>query len=171
MPTVETAAIYPGLCLVEATELSEGRGTTRPFHTVGAPWVDSARVVAGLRRCQLPGVAFRETVFRPMFGKCVGEICKGVEIHVLDRQELRPLALGVSLLQVFRDSDPGSFRWRRDPYEFVSAVPAVDLLTGSDLVRRTVEAGGDLEPVLLQWEEEVLDFEASLAGVLLYHLV
>jgi len=89
MPTLETAAIYPGLCLVEATTLSEGRGTTRPFHLVGAPWVDAERLVGELRDLGLPGIAMRSMRFRPEFGKHAGSVCAGVELHVTDRRTRR----------------------------------------------------------------------------------
>jgi uncharacterized protein YbbC (DUF1343 family) len=169
MPVLETAGIYPGLCLIEATELSEGRGTTRPFHLVGAPWVDGRRLVATMRRHGLPGVGFRTAVFRPMFGKWVGEVCNGVEIHLTDREAIRPLAVGMILVKELHDSNPECFEWRRDPYEFITDPPALDLLTGSDLARRAIEAGEPLEPLLEQWKVEVAEFNSTLEGILLYH--
>ena len=169
MPTVDTTVLYPGLCLIEATILSEGRGTTRPFHLVGAPWVDPGRLVASLRRLGLDGVGFRPAWFRPQFQKHAGRVCGGVELHVLDRVRLEPLRLGLELLRAFRDHDLDRFRWRPDPYEFVADVPALDLLTGSSRARRVLEAGEPLEQLLADWAEEVAAFEAALDGVLLYH--
>lgn len=169
MPTLETAALYPGLCLVEATTLSEGRGTTRPFHLVGAPWVEPERLVAALRRSGLDGVGFRAARFRPEFQKHAGRVCGGVELHVLDRDRLHPLRLGLELLRAFRDHDPERFGWRPDPYEFVAEVPALDLLTGSAEARRVLEAREPLEPLLADWAAEVAAFEETLDGVLLYH--
>jgi len=168
MPTLDTAALYPGLCLVEATTLSEGRGTTRPFHLVGAPWVEPERLVASLRRLGLEGVGFRAARFRPEFQKHSGAVCGGVELHVLDRDGFDPLWLGLELLRAFRDHDPERFGWRPDPYEFVADVPALDLLTGSAEARRTLEAGEPLEPLLEDWADEVAAFAAALEGVLLY---
>jgi len=168
MPTLETAAIYPGLCLVEATTLSEGRGTTRPFHLVGAPWVDAERLVGELRGLGLPGIALRSTRFRPEFGKHVGSVCSGVELHVTDRRTLQPVALGLHILKTVHDLHPDDFGWRTDPYEFVSDVPALDLLTGSDAARSCLEHGDPLEPLLEEWQTVVKDFDQTLGGILLY---
>jgi uncharacterized protein YbbC (DUF1343 family) len=169
MPTLETAAIYPGLCLVEATTLSEGRGTTRPFHLVGAPWIDGPRLAAKLCGLDLPGIGFRATRFRPEFGKHGGSVCVGVELHVTDRHALQPLALGLHLLKSIHDLHQENFAWRPDPYEFVGDVPALDLLTGSDAARRAIENNHPLEPLLKEWHTEVEAFERDLDGVLLYH--
>lgn len=168
MPTLETAAIYPGLCLVEATTLSEGRGTTRPFHLVGAPWVDAERLVGELRGLGLPGIAMRSMRFRPEFGKHAGSVCAGVELHVTDRRTLQPVALGLHLLKTVHDLHPDDFGWRTDPYEFVSDVPALDLLTGSAAARSCLEQGDPLEPLLEEWRIAVKDFDETLGGILLY---
>lgn len=169
MPTLETAALYPGLCLVEATTLSEGRGTTRPFHLVGAPWVDAQRVTADMRGLGLPGVAVRAAQFRPQFSKHAGAVCGGVELFVTDRTALEPVALGLHLLQIFHELDPEAFGWRAEPYEFIVEVPALDLLTGSATARRCIENGEPLEPLLEAWRAAVAEFEAVLDGVLLHH--
>ena len=168
MPTLDTAFLYPGLCLVEATTLSEGRGTTRPFHLVGAPWVDADELVTALRGRHIQGVAFRAVRFRPQFQKHALEVCRGVEIHITDRMALQPLALGLELLDVVRQLDPERFAWRPDPYEFVADVPALDLLTGSAAAREALERGEDLEPILAHWRREVAAFEETLDGILLY---
>jgi uncharacterized protein YbbC (DUF1343 family) len=169
MPTLETACLYPGLCLVEATNLSEGRGTTRPFHLVGSPWLDAEELVSRLRALDLPGIAFRPARFRPQFGKHDGEICAGVELHVDDRENLEPVALGLHLLKTIHDLHPDDFAWRSDPYEFVRDVPALDLLTGSTVARECIENGLDLSPLFESWKESVTNFENRLEGVLLYH--
>lgn len=171
MPSLETALLYPGLCLIEATTLSEGRGTTRPFHLVGAPWVDARRLVDRLRGLHLPGVAFRASWFRPEFQKHAHQVCAGIELHVTDRNALQPLALGIHLLKAFHDLHPQDFSWRSQPYEFVSDVPALDLLTGSAETRETVENGGSPGTLLARWHEAVELFDGSLEGVLLYHEV
>jgi len=168
MPTLDTAALYPGLCLVEATALSEGRGTTRPFHLVGAPWVDAEELVTTLRGRDIQGVAFRAVRFCPQFQKHALEVCQGVEIHVTDRLVLQPLALGLELLRAVRQLDPERFAWRPDSYEFVADVPALDLLTGSAAAREALESGEDFEPLLADWRQEVAAFEETLDGILLY---
>ena len=169
MPTLETAALYPGLCLVEATTLSEGRGTTRPFHLVGAPWADAERAASRLRQLALPGLAVRAARFRPEFGKHAGTVCGGVELFVVDRTALEPVALGLHVLRLFHDLDPESFAWRSEPYEFVDRVPALDLLTGSADARQLIENGASFEPLLDAWRAVVAGFEASLEGVLLHN--
>jgi len=169
MPTLETAAVYPGLCLIEATTLSEGRGTTRPFHLVGAPWADAERVLSELRALDLPGVAFRAARFRPQFGKHANQACAGVELHVTDRDRLQPVALGLQVVKTFHDCCPDDFAWRAEPYEFVSEVPALDLLTGSPAARLCIEEGAPLGPLLDEWKDWVRTFEEELEGVLLYH--
>jgi uncharacterized protein YbbC (DUF1343 family) len=169
MPTLETAALYPGLCLVEATTLSEGRGTTRPFHLVGAPWLDAEAMVAALRTLEPPGVAFRAARFRPEFGKHAGEVCAGIELHVTDRRALDPVALGLGLLKVAHDLHPDDFAWRREPYEFVSDVPALDLLTGSPEARRRIESGEPLDELLEGWCSWIVQWESTLEGIVLYH--
>jgi uncharacterized protein YbbC (DUF1343 family) len=169
MPSLETATLYPGLCLVEATTLSEGRGTTRPFHQVGAPWIDAEKLVSRLRDLDLPGIAFRTARFRPQFGKHSDEICAGVELFVADREWLAPVALGLHLVRIIHDLHPGNFSWRSDPYEFVIDVPALDLLTGSAAAREAIDGGLDFEPLFESWRKSLLDFEGRLEGILLYH--
>jgi uncharacterized protein YbbC (DUF1343 family) len=169
MPSLETATLYPGLCLVEATTLSEGRGTTRPFHQVGAPWIDAEKLVSRLRDLDLPGIAFRTARFRPQFGKHSDEICAGVELFVADRERLAPVALGLHLVRIIHDLHPGNFSWRSDPYEFVIDVPALDLLTGSAAAREAIDGGLDFEPLFESWRKSLLDFEGRLEGILLYH--
>lgn len=169
MPTLATATIYPGACLVEATTLSEGRGTTRPFHLVGAPGLDAESLVARLRETPPAGSAFRPATFRPAFGKHAGELCRGVEIHVVDRSVLQPLSLGVLLLAAVRATDPERFAWRAEPYEFVAEVPAIDLLTGSPAARAVIDGRAPLHELLDGWRRSVAEFEATLEGVLLYH--
>lgn len=169
MPTLETAALYPGLCLVEATTLSEGRGTTRPFNLVGAPWIDAERLAKKLQNLGLAGIAFRPIRFRPEFSKHAGEICAGVELHLADREALDPVALGLRLLNTIHDLHPDEFAWRSDPYEYVSDIPALDLLTGSPAARERIEAEEPLEPLIEAWRDEVEEFESHLDGILLYH--
>jgi uncharacterized protein YbbC (DUF1343 family) len=169
MPSLDTAAVYPGTCLVEATTISEGRGTTRPFHLVGAPWLDPDRLVAALAGRELRGCGFRSARFRPMFGKHRGEVCAGVEIHVTDRRQLEPVELGMHLLQTIRSLHPDRFEWRAEPYEFVSTVPAIDLLTGSAASRALIESGDPPDDLFAGWRRYVAEFEATLEGILLYH--
>jgi uncharacterized protein YbbC (DUF1343 family) len=141
MPTLETAFVYPGLCLVEGTNLSEGRGTTRPFELIGAPFLDGYQLAAALDRHELPGVHFRPLSFQPMFHKFARQSCGGVQIHVTHRSTFQPYRTGVALLHAARQLAPRDFAWRTEPYEFVSHPPAIDLLTGSDAVRLAIDDG------------------------------
>lgn len=168
MPTLETAFLYPGLCLVEATTLSEGRGTTRPFKLVGAPWLDGAALATRLRTLELPGIGIRPARFQPAFGKHARALCAGVELHVTDRETFRPLAFGVALLREAHTLRPERFAWRREAYEFVAGVPAIDLLTGSPAARAVIESGADLQGLLDGWQGEVAAFEERLGDILLY---
>jgi uncharacterized protein YbbC (DUF1343 family) len=167
MPTLETAFVYPGQCLVEGTNLSEGRGTTRPFEIVGAPFLDGYRLAARLDALGLPGVRFRPLSFRPMFHKFAGRSCGGVQLHVTDRATFRPYRVGLALLAASRVLAPDDFRWRTEPYEFVSDPPAIDLLTGSDAARQGIEAGASQGELVAG----LADFELSFADRRAPHLL
>ncbi len=168
MPTLTTAAVYPGACLVEATNLSEGRGTTRPFQLIGAPWLDGEELARRLNQRHLPGCRFRACRFRPEFGKWAGEVCGGVEWHVVDRAGLRPLATGVILLREVRALAPQHFAWRQEPYEFVADVPAIDLLTGSPMARAVIEGREEEANLFAAWGRFCRAFAARRRGLLLY---
>lgn len=172
MPTLDTAIVYPGMCLFEATTLSEGRGTTRPFHLVGAPWIDPQKFVALTERIAadagLRGVGFRPAAFVPGFQKHAGAACQGLEVHVTNRDELHTLLLGLVVLQASYEVDRARFGWRVEPYEFIEDVPAIDLLTGSAACRETLEGGGDLAGLIEAWEEDRQTFLRRRSTCLLY---
>jgi uncharacterized protein YbbC (DUF1343 family) len=148
MPTPDTALVYPGGCLFEATNLSEGRGTTRPFEMVGAAFLDG---VAWAQAAAVPaGVRLRPLSFRPTFHKFSGRSCGGVQLHVTDPSAFRPYATGLALIAAARRLAPAESRWRAEPYEFVEDPPAIDLLTGDDRVRLAVEAGAPLGDLLAE---------------------
>jgi uncharacterized protein YbbC (DUF1343 family) len=141
MPTYETALVYPGGCLIEGTNLSEGRGTTRPFEIVGAPWIDGARLAEGLLALGLPGFRARPLTFSPTFHKHRGENCGGVQVHVTDPVSFRPVCTYVALVALAHAQAPDRFRFRSEPYEFRADVPAFDLLTGSSEARERILHG------------------------------
>ncbi|MFO0748614.1 MAG: DUF1343 domain-containing protein [Myxococcota bacterium] len=147
MPSRETALVYPGLCFLEGTTVSEGRGTTSPFLQFGAPGVNPVHLVDRLRRRDCPGVDFAPVRFRPAFGKHAGEICGGVYLRVFDATALKSVRLGIYVLEALKHVAPDAWTWRRDAYEFVPADvhPAIDLLWGSDALRQTIDGGGDVE--------------------------
>jgi uncharacterized protein YbbC (DUF1343 family) len=138
MPTVETAFVYPGACLIEGTNLSEGRGTTRPFEIVGAPWIDGALLAEELHGLGLGGFRARPTTFRPTFQKHAGRICGGVQIHVTDTRVFRPLATYLALIVLARRQNPAAFAFRTEAYEYRDDVPAFDLLTGGSEARERI---------------------------------
>jgi uncharacterized protein YbbC (DUF1343 family) len=168
MPTVDTAFVYPGMCLVEGTELSEGRGSTRPFEIAGAPYIDPWRLAEALEAEELPGAAFRPLVFRPTFHKFRGEPCGGVQIHVTDRRTFRPLRTGVAFLRQIRRLWPAEFKWRYRTYEFVQDKPAIDLLAGSPLLRQQIEAGTPTAEIAASWAQDEQSFRAHRRSVLIY---
>lgn len=147
IPTPETATLYPATCLVEGTLASEGRGTTRPFEIVGAPWFDE-RFAAALTERELPGVHVRELVFRPTFSKCAGEACRGVQLHLADRDAFDPIRTGVTLLQVMAELHPDQALWRPRPDDQADRPPFIDLLWGSAALREGIDAGDDLDAIL-----------------------
>ena len=148
MPTPETALVYPGMCLLEGTNLSEGRGTTRPFELFGAPFIDGDVLARELRRADPAGVLFRPCVIEPAFHKFKGERCGAVQLHVADRTAFKPYRTGLAVLAAVRKLWPESFAWRTEPYEFRSDVPAIDLLTGRPAVRQAIDGGATLDEVV-----------------------
>ena len=168
MPTPETALVYPGMCLLEGTNLSEGRGTTRPFEMFGAPWLDSDRLAEALGASQLPGVRFRPVSFVPTWDKHAGVRCHGVEVVIDDRDAFRPFRTGIACVAEARAQDPRHFRWRTDPYEFVEHVPAFDLLCGSAREREALEHGRGWRDLAAEWEREERIFRKRRSGHLRY---
>ena len=168
MPTTRTAEVYPGGCLVEGTNLSEARGTTRPFELVGAPWLPAGDLVRALRKEDPPGCVFRETTFRPAFQKHAGRSCAGLQVHVTSFDAFRPLATYLVLLREAIRVAPGEFDWRREPYEFESRELAIDLLLGSRKVRPMLESGAPLADVEATWSEELTAFRQVRRAHLLY---
>ena len=168
MPTRETALVYPGACLVEGTNLSEGRGTTRPFEIVGAPWLDADRAADAGNALGMPGVVFRPHLFKPTFQKQAGRLCGGVQAHVTDPESFRPFETYVRLIKALRDLDPKSFAWRTEIYEYRDDVPAVDLLAGTGIFRRLVDEGASLDPWIVTFEADLSRFAPVRARNLLY---
>jgi uncharacterized protein YbbC (DUF1343 family) len=168
MPTTDTALVYPGGCLIEGTNLSEGRGTTRPFEWVGAPWLDAHAYADALTAERLPGVAFRPARFRPTFQKWAGQVCDGVQLHVTDQARFKPFLTGLALVALARRSAPRAFRWRRPPYEFESRRLPIDILLGTDRIRRALAGGHSLGAIERSWQDDLARWRRRRAAVLLY---
>jgi uncharacterized protein YbbC (DUF1343 family) len=168
MPTVDTAWVYPGGCLIEGTNLSEGRGTTRPFELVGAPWIDPWRLAADLERERLPGAAFRACFFTPTFHKHAGTPCGGVQVHVTDRRRFPAFLCYLLLIHHARRQDATRFAWREPPYEYETVKLPIDILCGSDRERRALEAGQSPRRLLPAWAAELAAFKRRRRKYLIY---
>lgn len=168
IPTLDSAVVYPGTVLFEGTTASEGRGTTRPFELVGAPWVRAERLAADLNARHLPGVHFRAAVFEPTFQKHARTTCGGCQIHVTDRRAFRPVLTGVALIDAIRAQDPAAFGWRRPPYEYEHDKEPIDILAGSPALREAIDSGARAEDIAAGWPGTHESFLAARGRCLLY---
>ncbi|MGH9349463.1 MAG: exo-beta-N-acetylmuramidase NamZ family protein, partial [Vicinamibacterales bacterium] len=168
IPTLDSAIVYPGAVLFEGTMLSEGRGTTRPFELVGAPWIEAETFASSMNGLGLPGLHCRPAVFEPTFQKHAKKRCGGCQVHVLDRGAFRPVLAGVALIDLFRRADPASFAWRQPPYEYEHNKMPFDILSGSDELRRQLEAEVPLAEIVESWREDEQTFGRQRQRYLLY---
>ena len=168
LPTLDSAVAYPGTVLFEGTNVSEGRGTTKPFELVGAPWVSAERFADDVNALDLPGVHFRPAVFEPTFHKHAKKGCGGCQIHVTDRARFRPVETGVALMACFRAADPAAFQWREPPYEYEHDKMPIDILAGSTEVREGIERGMPAREIAQSWTAPVSEFERLRQPYLLY---
>ncbi len=164
LPTLDSTVVYPGTCLLEGTNLSEGRGTTRPFEVIGAPWIDPETLTNALTDPAIPGVLYRPVHFTPMFSKHAGLRCGGVQIYVNDRNAFDAVAFGPQLLATLKRLYPGNFAWL--PPEDESFF--IDKLAGSSGLRETIDAGSSTDDLLAQWSLEAESFNAKRSDILLY---
>ncbi len=169
LPTVDSAVVYPGTVLFEGTNVSEARGTTKPFELCGAPWVTRPEAFCdALNALGLPGVVFRPHAFEPVFHKHAGALCGGCQIHVTDREVFRAVDTGVALIDAFRAEAPDRFAWREPPYEYEYTIPPIDILYGSAALREGLEAGVPAGDLARAWQDEVDVFLDLRARWLLY---
>jgi uncharacterized protein YbbC (DUF1343 family) len=133
MPTLDTATVYPGMCLLEGTNISEGRGTTRPFEIFGAPFIDAEKLCTELNSLRLPGVFFRENYFQPTFQKFAGQLCSGAQIHMTDRERFQPFRVGVEIIKYIRKTYPEHFQWKQPPYEYEWKRLPIEILIGGPI--------------------------------------
>ncbi len=160
MPTLESAQVYPGTGMIEGTNLSEGRGTTRPFELVGAPYIKGWELAEALNQTGLPGVSFREAYFNPTFSKYKGETVGGVQVHVEDPDVFSPVWTGLTIIQETRRLYPDHFQWRSDHW--------IDKLTGSDRVRKQIDAGVPAKKIVAGWKKEMKEFRQLRSRYLIY---
>jgi uncharacterized protein YbbC (DUF1343 family) len=168
MPTLDSAIVYPGTVLFEGTMLSEGRGTTRPFELIGAPWLDGEQLAARMNRVGLTGVYFREAIFEPTFQKHAGASCGGCQMHVTSRQEFETVKAGVSLMRECYGSAPSRFKWREPPYEYEHDKMPIDILAGSPSLREQIEQQVPIKEIAESWRPGVAEFEELRKPYLLY---
>lgn len=168
MPTLDTAIVYPGTVLFEGTMLSEGRGTTRPFELIGAPWLDGEQLASRMNSAGLRGVHFRAAIFEPTFQKHVAETCGGCQIHVTDRHAFEPVKVGVALMRECYGQAPDRFEWRAPPYEYEHDKMPIDILAGSPALRQQIERQTPLDDIVRSWSAGEAEFAAIRETYLLY---
>jgi uncharacterized protein YbbC (DUF1343 family) len=168
MPTVETAVVYPGMCLLEATNLSEGRGTTRPFELFGAPFIDGRALASELADYGLDGAIFRPCTIEPTFHKHARQPCGALQIHVVDRLLFDSYRTGLAILAAVRRLWPEDFAWRTKAYEFRDDVPAIDLLTGQPRVRELVDRGAAFDDIVRAAGQGTSAYDSGRDQALLY---
>jgi uncharacterized protein YbbC (DUF1343 family) len=161
MPTLDTAAVYPGMCLLEGTNLSEGRGTTKPFEISGAPFIEPNILVNHLKEFRLAGAVFRTMYFQPTFQKHTGKLCGGVQIHVINRERFKPFKTGVAVLKAIHDLYPEYFAWKQPPYEYEEEKMPIDILAGTDRLRKDIEKGETLNRMEEWWQEQCREFNKN----------
>jgi len=168
IPTIDTAVVYPGSVMFEGTNISEGRGTTRPFEINGAAYIEADELIEELRKENLPGVIFRPLHFQPTFHKFAGELCGGIQIHVVDRNAFKPVITGVAIIRAIRRLYPDGFEWKQPPYEYVYDKLPFDVINGSSRLREQIEPGRPVAEIEESWREGLNDFDERRAPYILY---
>jgi uncharacterized protein YbbC (DUF1343 family) len=168
MPTLDTATVFPGMVHFEGTQVSEGRGTTRPFELIGAPFIDAFRYSTMLNSFGMAGVFFRACGFQPTFQKHAGRSCGGIQIHVFDRNKFEPVTAGVAAVKVAFDMYGSEFKWKEPPYEYVYDKNPFDVISGTDSLRVAIEGGASLEDITDSWQEPLEDFQRLRNDFLFY---
>jgi len=168
LPTIDSCIVYPGMVLLEGTNLSEGRGTTRPFEIFGAPWLDNLKLVEKLKTAQLPGVIFRPISFEPTFQKYKGELCSGAQLHVTDPLLFDSVRTATEIFVAVREIAAKDFKWRMPPYEYEEKLLPIDILWGSEKLRVDIDQGKQTDEILSGTVGQLDDFSARVAPYLLY---
>ena len=168
LPTIDSCLVYPGMVLLEGTNISEGRGTTRPFEIFGAPWLDNHKLVQHLNSAGLPGVIFRVLSFEPTFNKYAGQLCYGAQIHMTDPHIFESVRMTVEILRMAREMAARDFDWRPPPYEYEHKRWPIDILWGSDKLRREIDSGMTTDNILAGVDDEMQKFTGQVEPSLLY---
>ncbi len=168
IPTVDTCVVFPATVHIEGTELSEGRGTTKVFEINGAPFIDPYAWARELEKYKFEGVAFRHCFFRPTFQKWANQICGGLQLHVTDREAFTPVIVGIAMVKTAYDLYPEHFQWKQTAYEYVFDKNPFDVVSGTDKIRKQIEAGESLETIESDWQNDLSHFNAVRDSFLLY---
>jgi uncharacterized protein YbbC (DUF1343 family) len=168
IPTVDTTVVFPGTVFFEGTQISEGRGTTRPFEIIGAPYIDAKKFADALCSLNLSGVYFRPINFLPTFQKHAGDTCGGVFVHVIDREEFEPVITGLAMVKTIFELYSNEFGWKNSPYEYVFDRNPFDVIAGTEKTRNMIEDGNSVRDIKLSWQKDVEDFKELRKKYLLY---
>ncbi|WP_028315882.1 exo-beta-N-acetylmuramidase NamZ family protein [Desulfatibacillum aliphaticivorans] len=167
LPIVDSAVVYPGQVILEGTNVSEGRGTTRPFEVFGAPYIDPKEVMEVLRPKGVPGAILRPMAFEPLFNKWAGELCRGFQIHVTDRRTFQPYLTSLRLISALIKLYPDDFKWKQPPYEYEYERLPMDLILGDKEIREALENGASPFELEEAWQDEL---DAFIKTASKYHL-
>ncbi|HXL04364.1 MAG TPA: DUF1343 domain-containing protein [Bacillota bacterium] len=168
MPTLDTATVFPGMCFIEGINVSEGRGTTRPFELIGAPWMQAKSLAGALNSEGLSGCVFRSCCFAPTFSKYAGLLCQGVQVHVKDREAFEPIATGIVILKTIKRLWPRQFCWVKTLERTSRGMLHIDILAGTDKLRKVIDKDGDTDSLMEQWRLESWRFQEERKDFLLY---
>ena len=168
MPTLDSATVFPGTVHFEGTQLSEGRGTTRPFELIGAPYIAPEEYADALNAIGLPGVFFRACIFQPTFQKHAGVSCGGAQLHVINRDAFNSVITGIAMVKTAYDMYSDKFRWKEPPYEYVYDRNPFDVISGTTAIREAIEQGTDLKAIEESWQPALDEFKVLRERYLLY---
>lgn len=168
IPTLDSATVFPGSVHFEGTQMSEGRGTTRPFELIGAPFIVPEHYAAELNALELPGVFFRSCIFQPTFQKHGGKACGGVQVHVTNRDDFEPVVTGLAMIRLAYQMYGEEFRWKDPPYEYVHDRNPFDVISGTSKTREAIEQGKSLESIRDSWQQALEEFKSVRSEHLLY---
>ncbi len=168
IPTVDTCIVFPATVHIEGTELSEGRGTTKPFELNGAPFIDPWEWAGELDRYNFPGVVLRPCFFRSTFQKWADQTSGGIQIHVTDRESFRPVILGIAMIKTAYDLYPDHFQWKQTDYEYEFGKNPFDVVSGTDKIRKSIESGDSLEHIEANWKDGLAEFLHLRRSYLMY---
>jgi uncharacterized protein YbbC (DUF1343 family) len=168
MPSIDTSVVYPGQVILEGTNLSEGRGTTKPFELFGAPWLNPEEILATIEKAALRGAILQQMTFRPTFNKWQGQVCHGFHLYVTDRKAFKPYRFSMALLSAVIKTCGAKFAWSDPPYEYVSDKLPIDVILGDKSVREQIQAGRSILDLEKEWAGSLHKFMKLRSKRLMY---